>query len=191
MLKFAGIIVVASAAGITHSLINDPIKLKLDEMDESQGTVVLPPKTNGTKPETVSTPKPDTANEPESQTPKPIVLKREITLDQARMLFENGLADFIDARPKEDYEKGHILGAYHVAPTSFDEGTPPVIDFFEEDRRVVVYCTGGDCHDSHIVVQKMMETRPELVLLHVFVDGYPAWTEAGLPTDSGPDPLAE
>lgn len=188
MLKFAGIIVVASAAGITHSLINEPIKLTLAPMPAGTGTVVIPQKP-------VTTPDNDPAETdliaPESQNGTTVVLQREITLDQARMLFENGLADFVDSRPKEDYEKGHILGAYNVAPTSFDIGTPPVIDFFEEDRRVVVYCTGGDCHDSHIVVQKMMETRPELVLLHVFTDGYPAWTEAGLPTDTGPDPLAE
>ena len=191
MLKFAGIIVVASAAGITHSLINDPIKLTLDEMDESQGTVILKPKSTETKPETIQSPKQETVVEPDAQTPTTIVLKREITLDQARMLFENGLADFVDARSKEIYEEGHILGAYQIAPASFDVSTPAVIDFFDPERRIVVYCTGGDCHDSHIVVQKIMETRPELVLLHVFVDGYPAWTEAGLPTDSGPDPLAE
>ncbi len=190
MLRFAGIVVVASAAGITHSLINEPLKLHLDELPEGKGTVEIPAKAKAKPAQTVEPEQVDPI-EPGTQDSTTIVLKREITLDQARMLFENGLADFIDARPKADYVNGHILGAYNVPPASFNEGTPAVIDFFDEDRRVVVYCIGGDCHDSHVVVEQMMLIRPELVLLHVFTDGYTAWTKAGLPTDTGPDPLAE
>lgn len=203
MLKLAGIIVVGSAAGITNWAIQPPLKLHLDEMDEASGTVVLPtqPKQNQPKQAQPERPESDPVNEfdesdapevvLEPETSTTIVLKREITLDQARMLFENGLADFVDARPAKEFEDGHILGAYNVAPDAFTRGTPAVIDFFEEDRRIVVYCSGGDCHDSHVVVEQMMLIRPELTLMHVFVDGYPAWTDAGLPTDIGPDPLAE
>lgn len=191
LLRLIAILVVASAAGITHSLIVEPLKLKLDEIPEEQGTIVLPPKATTADPIETATPEQADPSESPIDTPTTIVLKREITLDQARMLYENGLADFIDARPKKDYEQGHILGAYNVPPDAFQTGTPAVIDFFEEDRRVVVYCTGGDCHDSHVVIEQMMAIRPELVLLHVFTDGYPAWTQAGLPTDTGPDPLAE
>jgi len=202
MLKLAGIIVVGSAAGITNWAIQPPLKLHLDEMDEASGTVVLPTKPKQAQPSQVQPNQtqdnpavgndeqaaPDDADSGSGTT---IVLKREITLDQARMLFENGLADFVDARPAKEFEDGHILGAYNVAPDAFTRGTPAVIDFFEEGRRIVVYCSGGDCHDSHVVVEQMMLIRPELTLMHVFVDGYPAWTDAGLPTDIGPDPLAE
>lgn len=197
LLKLAGIVVVGSAVGITHSLVSEPLKLTLDEIDEQAGTVVIPPKAGDSS----DTPtRNDNVDEPSQTDPTTqdgpaggmtVVLKREITLDQARLLFENGLADFVDARTKDKYEEGHILGAYHIAPTSFDTGTPAVIDFFDPERRIVVYCTGGDCHDSHVVVEQIMLIRPDLSLVHVFTDGYPAWTEAGLPTDTGPDPLAE
>ena len=170
-------------------------------MDEASGTVVLPTKPKQAQPsqvqpnQTQDNPAVDNdeqavPDDADSGSGTTIVLKREITLDQARMLFENGLADFVDARPAKEFEDGHILGAYNVAPDAFTRGTPAVIDFFEEGRRIVVYCSGGDCHDSHVVVEQMMLIRPELTLMHVFVDGYPAWTDAGLPTDIGPDPLA-
>ena len=198
LLKLTGIIVVASAAGITNWAINPPLKLHLDEMDEASGTVVLP-----VKPKQQTSPDPvdeQSASPVEQTTPDDVIepkvsttihLKREITLEQAQMLFENGLADFVDARPADEYEDGHIATAYNIPPDAFYNGTPAVIDFFDESRRIVVYCAGGDCHDSHVVVEQIMLIRPELTLVHVFTDGYPAWTAAGLPTDIGPDPLAE
>lgn len=193
LLRFFGILVVASAAGITHSVISGPIKTELDEIPEGKGEITIPPLT---RPETSheSTGTPETAGEnalPEVSDAEKLVLKREITLEQARLLHEHGLADFIDARTKDKYELGHIPGAFNVPPDAFTRGTPAVVDFLDEDRPVVVYCTGGDCHDSHVVIEQMMLIRPELVRLHVFTDGYPAWTGAGLPTDAGADPLAE
>lgn len=186
LLKLAGIIVVASAAGITHSLINGPLDLELAPIPEGAGTVVIPP-----KPVEPTDEPPAEATDSDNTNIETLVLEREITLDQARLLFEHRMANFVDARTKEKYESGHILDANSIPPDAFTRGTPPVVDFFEEDRPVVVYCDGGDCHDSHVVIEQIQLIRPELVLVHVFTDGYPAWTNAGLPTDTGPDPLAE
>ena len=186
LLKLAGILVVASAAGITHSLINGPLDLQLDEIPEDQQTLMIPPKPVETTDEPIIE-----ATDPGDTNIETVVLKREITLEQARLLYEHGMADFIDARPKGRYELGHITGAYNVPPDAFTRGTPAVVDFLDVERPVVVYCDGGDCYDSHVVIEQMMAIRPELVRLHVFTDGYPAWTAAGLATDTLPDPLAE
>ncbi|MCA9272261.1 MAG: rhodanese-like domain-containing protein [Phycisphaerales bacterium] len=193
LLKFAGILVVGSAAGITHWAVEPPLKLHLDEIADDAGTVVIPSKPKQDTPESASNQDEQTQPEDvaEPGAGSSIVLKREITLDQAKTLFENNLADFVDARPPDKYEDGHIDGAYSVPPDAFYNGTPAVIDFFDVERPIVVYCTGGDCHDSHVVVEQIMLIRPELVRVHVFTDGYPAWTGAGLATDIGPDPLAE
>lgn len=193
LLRFFGILVVASAAGITHSVIAGPIKTELAPLPEGAGNIVIPQGKGD--PGSPTEPQGSEPTEPEGSAgvtnPQNLVLEREITLEQARLLFEHSLADFIDARTKDKYELGHIPGAFNVPPDAFTRGTPPVVDFLDVERPVVVYCTGGDCHDSHVVIEQMMLIRPELVRLHVFTDGYPAWTGAGLPTDTSPDPLAE
>ena len=193
LLRFFGILVVASAAGITHSVISGPIKTELAPLPEGAGTIAIPQGPSGPRAQSEEAkPIADTIEQPPSGTsPQNLVLEREITLDQARLLYEHSLADFIDARPKAQYEEGHIPGAFNVPPDAFTRGTPPVVDFLDVERPVVVYCAGGDCHDSHVVIEQMMLIRPELVRLHVFTDGYPAWTGAGLATDTSPDPLAE
>ena len=125
------------------------------------------------------------------QTDGPIVLDQtDIDLNTARRLFEAGAADFIDARPAAEYEAGHIEGAMLITPDMLREGVPAAIDFLMPDRPIVVYCGGGDCHDSHLVVERL-QSLFNFTRTHVFTGGYPEWEAAGLPTRTGPDPIAE
>jgi len=48
----------------------------------------------------------------------------------------------------------------------------------------VIYCKGGDCDESLLVAQ---ELKGMGFTCHIFLDGYPAWSEAGYPTVKGPD----
>jgi rhodanese-related sulfurtransferase len=114
----------------------------------------------------------------------------EIDLATARVLFEAGAADFVDARPVDEYEAGHIEGAMHVTPEAIRSVPPPDgVQFLTAERPVVVYCGGGDCHDSHLVAQRLQELFG-LTRTHVFTGGFPAWQSAGLPVGTGPDPFA-
>lgn len=119
-------------------------------------------------------------------------MDEEIDVAQAKWIFDQGLADFIDARNPEEYEPGHITGAFSIPPRAIQSGVPGVIEqgFLQPgDRAIVVYCEGGDCDASHLV-------RDHLVhmgfgqRIFIMVDGFPAWAEAGYPTDTGPDPFA-
>ncbi len=122
---------------------------------------------------------------------EPLVLDGlEIDLDQARQLHERGLATFVDARPADRYEAGHIADAMHITPQMLDDTSLFVLDVIDPDKPIVIYCDGGDCDDSHRVAELLQQLRG-LELTYVFVDGYPAWEAAGLPTGTGPDPWAE
>jgi rhodanese-related sulfurtransferase len=115
----------------------------------------------------------------------------EIGLDEALYLFNERLATFIDARDYKLYKEGHILDAiaipYSMARTG--EALPhvdmelivPGVD------RLVIYCRGGDCDESHLVAEELKLIGAGFTC-HVFVDGYPAWSDAGHPTAEGSDP---
>ena len=113
----------------------------------------------------------------------------EIDFETTRLLFENGLATFIDARPTDEYELGHIEGALHVTPGMLNDGLFNGFEFIDAGAPIVIYCGGGDCDDSHRVAQKLQYYGYKQT--HVFTGGFPEWEAAGLPTGTGPDPLAD
>src|SRR5215470_2655875 len=81
----------------------------------------------------------------------------EVDSDAAEQLHKQG-ALFLDARRSAVYKEGHIRGArsFPVWESDIDQR---VKAFFEEGRDqrapIVVYCSGGDCEDSHMLSEKL------------------------------------
>jgi rhodanese-related sulfurtransferase len=98
-------------------------------------------------------------------------------------------APFLDARRTNVYAQGHIAGArpFSVWESDVDD---KVKAFFQEGRDqsqpVVVYCSGGDCEDSHTLAQKLYFVGFDNVL--VYKDGFPDWQKRNLPITTGSTP---
>ncbi|HEY2798156.1 MAG TPA: rhodanese-like domain-containing protein [Thermoanaerobaculia bacterium] len=96
---------------------------------------------------------------------------------------------FLDARRTNVYQQGHIAGArpFSVWESDVDD---KVQAFFQEGRDqsqpVVVYCSGGDCEDSHTLAQKLYFVGFDNVL--VYKDGFPDWQKRNLPIHTGAAP---
>ena len=62
--------------------------------------------------------------------------------------------------------------------------------FYEEGRDqnapIVIYCSGGDCEDSHMLAEKLYMVGFNNLL--VYKDGFPGWQKRGLPAVKGPKP---
>jgi len=138
---------------------------------------------------------PGVVDDPRAQTGDPpahaVVLGQHVGLEGAVLLYEmamNGEGAIVDARRREEYEQGHILGAYHLPPGAFSGGAVPnvVRDFLITSQPVLIYCNGGDCDDSKNVGIKLQEIG--FTQIHIFDDGYPAWADAGYDTATGGDP---
>ena len=115
-----------------------------------------------------------------------VELGLDLTTEQALMLFDSGLADFIDARGVEQYEAGHIPFSWNLTAAMMDDGDPrveEVLPFLDPSRPIVVYCGGGDCTDSHAMVIRLQGEG--FTKLHVFTDGYPAWVADGREIETG------
>jgi len=107
-----------------------------------------------------------------------------IDVPQAKALFEAGDTVFADARPLEQYEEGHIAGAEHLDPDAFFGGEDPEFVYtYPMEQRIVIYCPGGECDASELVAVRLEGFG--FSNLHILKPGYPAWVEAGLPTEAG------
>ncbi|MEO6325142.1 MAG: rhodanese-like domain-containing protein [Thermoanaerobaculia bacterium] len=95
----------------------------------------------------------------------------------------------LDARRTSVYTEGHIAGArpFSVWEADVDE---KVLALLAEGRSlqepVVIYCSGGDCEDSHMLSQKLFGAGFENVL--VYHDGWPDWQKRGGASRTGSAP---
>jgi len=87
---------------------------------------------------------------------------------------------FIDARRTEVFRAGHIPGARNLPAweANLSEKIQRLAMLAPDPRLpVVIYCSGGDCQDSHLVAEAL---RPAgFVNLRVYREGYPDWVARG------------
>jgi rhodanese-related sulfurtransferase len=113
----------------------------------------------------------------------------EVSGDAAAALHGRGDVPFLDARRTSVYREGHISSArpFSVWEADIDD---KVKAFFAEGHDpssvILVYCSGGDCEDSHTLAQKLYMAGFDNVL--VYKDGFPDWEKRGLPITKGDKP---
>jgi rhodanese-related sulfurtransferase len=142
------------------------------------------PKTDSPSPSTASAspsvaPAPDVAAE--SFPPHPDRPWVEISPEQAKRLFEQKVL-FLDARRTSVYREGHVPGArsFAVWEADVDDKVKSLAgENLPAGVPVVVYCSGGDCEDSHMLAQKLWGVGLDNVL--VYKDGFPDWEKRGWP----------
>ena len=128
-----------------------------------------------TKPTQVFDPHPD----------KPYI---ELHGDDVAYLHSKGVL-FLDARRTSVYEQGHIPGArsFSVWESDIDDKVNKLYaerpDPKDQNQPIVVYCSGGDCEDSHMLAQKLWGLGFNNV--YVYKDGFPDWQKRGEPVHTG------
>jgi rhodanese-related sulfurtransferase len=120
--------------------------------------------------------------------PHPDQASVEITTEDAEALFRQGRL-FLDARRTSVYTDGHVPGARSF-PVWESDIADRVKAFFEEgldqNAPIVIYCSGGDCEDSHMLAEKLYMVGFNNLL--VYKDGFPGWQKRGLPAVKGGKP---
>jgi rhodanese-related sulfurtransferase len=113
----------------------------------------------------------------------------EISGDDVVALQRSGDVPILDARRTSVYREGHIPGArpFSIWESDVDE---KVKTFFAEGHDpsapIIVYCSGGECEDSHMLATKLHMAGFDNAL--VYKDGYPDWQKRGLPVHTGDAP---
>ena len=96
----------------------------------------------------------------------------EVTLDSAAAWGKGVL--WIDARPDEEFARGHVPGAVPLNEDHWDDMLPGVLDHWDASQKVVVYCSSLSCQTSRDVARRL---REEVTLPNVFVlqGGWETW----------------
>jgi rhodanese-related sulfurtransferase len=91
----------------------------------------------------------------------------------------------LDARPSVFFEQGHVPGALNLSRESFARDYQHLASVLKPatDKPVIVYCSGGDCHDSRLVANALLSLGFSNV--SIFTGGWIAWSEAKLPVSTG------
>ncbi|MBK8594423.1 MAG: rhodanese-like domain-containing protein [Holophagales bacterium] len=110
----------------------------------------------------------------------------EIPGDAAAWLHARG-ALFLDARRTKDFAQGHVGGARSFpvweAALVKERVEGLVAEGRDQSLPVVLYCSGGECEDSHMLAQTLFGAGFENLL--VYRDGFPDWMKQGGTVGSG------
>ncbi len=96
---------------------------------------------------------------------------------------------FLDARRSSVYAEGHIAGArsFPVWESDIEARVKALYEEgLDQQAPVVVYCSGGNCEDSHMLAEKLYMVGFDNVL--IYKDGFPDWQKRGLTISKGTDP---
>jgi rhodanese-related sulfurtransferase len=120
--------------------------------------------------------------------PHPDKASVEVSPDDVLLLFGRK-ALFLDARRSSVYAEGHIAGARSM-PVWESDVDARVKALFEEglDQQapIVIYCSGGNCEDSHMLAEKLYMVGFDNLL--IYKDGFPDWEKRGQPISKGTSP---
>jgi rhodanese-related sulfurtransferase len=110
----------------------------------------------------------------------------EIAESEAWRAFQSG-TPFLDARRSAAFAEGHIPGAWST-PVWEADLDDRLIDFKAArhpgpEDPIVIYCSGGDCRDSHLLAARLLNEGYFRLL--IFRDGFPAWAAQGRPIEKG------
>jgi len=108
-----------------------------------------------------------------------------VGLEEFRSAVESKSALILDARPSVFFERGHVPGAQNLSRDDFAHDYRRLSALLKgaTDKPVMVYCSGGECHDSRLVANALLTLGFSNV--RVFTGGWDAWSAAGLPTSTG------
>lgn len=108
---------------------------------------------------------------------------------QAEKLFHDPsyqqLIVFIDARDDQNYQEGHIPGAWQFDHYHPEKYLAAALSVCEPAEQVVVYCHGGDCDDSEFAAIALRDAGIANQKLFVYAGGITEWTTNHLPVEVG------
>jgi rhodanese-related sulfurtransferase len=178
---------VAPAPVVTTTTAAPPVTPQPPNVGRASARPVPAPAPDGLKP-VLHSPAPDVLARFQQHPDKPYI---EVAYDDVKALHDKGVL-FLDARRTSIYEQGHIAGArtFSVWESDIDEKVNKLYEERNDPRQqlepIVIYCSGGDCEDSHMLARKLWGLQFNNIW--VYKDGFPDWEKRGGRISRGANP---
>jgi rhodanese-related sulfurtransferase len=106
-----------------------------------------------------------------------------IGVSEARGLLTDPTSVFVDCRPSDQFQSGHISGALSLPS---DRDLPgAALSQQRSAPTIIAYCDArGGCESSQRLAARLRELG--LSDVRILKDGLPGWLAAGYPAESGP-----
>lgn len=102
-----------------------------------------------------------------------------VTFEQVSKLVEDPDVLIIDARKPEEFAQGHLKGAKNFYAMEFEKHIPELLGMnLPADKRIVVYCGGGECELSHMISDQLTK-QFKFTNVFIYLNGWKEWTEKG------------
>lgn len=88
---------------------------------------------------------------------------------------------FVDARPAEEYAKGHLPGAISLPFETLNQHAGIVAQVLASDKPPVLYCTGPECDDNLLLALELRKLGRNDIA--VFIGGMELWQSELLSTE--------
>lgn len=106
-----------------------------------------------------------------------------ISAEEAHALLGQPSVAFVDCRPRQEFEEGHVAGSVHAEAEASDLG-PALLQLARAAGTVVTYCDAqAECERSLRVATLLAQAGASDV--RVLEGGMPAWLSEGFPAQSG------
>lgn len=98
--------------------------------------------------------------------------------DQAKAFVEAGATLIFDARSPQDFDAGHLPGAWSFPDAMRVEKYPDYAEILMPEQQILVYCSGQTCDESIELCLFLREQGHTNLVL--YLGGFHDWQEAGL-----------
>jgi rhodanese-related sulfurtransferase len=106
-----------------------------------------------------------------------------IPLDLALSAQQSDSALFLDTRPFEDFELGHIPGAQSLPFDPLSKNLDTRVKALPQDRPLILYCSGVSCSLAEELAEYLRDFGYKNAL--ILVEGFEGWSGAGYPIQKG------
>jgi rhodanese-related sulfurtransferase len=98
-----------------------------------------------------------------------------VSLAEMQMAVEQGTHLVLDARALQEYDQGHIPGAFSLPHADFEVAMQNLAGMLGPADPLIVYCSSATCDDALLVAKRLREAGFAEVSL--FLAGWEGWSE--------------
>jgi ArsR family transcriptional regulator len=106
-----------------------------------------------------------------------------ISLGEAKMLYDAGIALFLDARDYNAFQQGHLPGARNIPIREAESRIPEIKEMIDAGMIGITYCHDVEC-GAAVQLADILRAHG-LSSVRPLINGWTDWVNTGYPVESG------